>query len=172
MGMYTGLRFKAVIKEEYRPVIKKMMDDQLNWEELIKVFPWFTIAEALSTSFRGTSIPYGGLAYMPDSWEVLREDHEKYEYSWDKRMDHPEFERKFDEETGIWQFQCSLKNYESDIELFLNTVAPAIVQEVIHIESHYEESSYGYLYILQDGKLIEDPNNRMIYDEDEENYSE
>lgn len=39
MGMYTGLRFKAVIKPEFREVVKTMMSEWHRWDELFQLYP-------------------------------------------------------------------------------------------------------------------------------------
>lgn len=63
------------------------------------------------------------------------------------------FERYFNKETGLLCFQCSLKNYDDTIEIFLNTVAKEIVQESIHIEVLYEEDSVSTMYDIAYGEL-------------------
>ena len=34
MGMYTGVRCKVIIKEEYRGEIDKLINDKEDWDEL------------------------------------------------------------------------------------------------------------------------------------------
>lgn len=141
MGMYTGLRFKAVIKEKYCEPIKDMIENQLSWEDIVNKYPEFSFAKKYSEYNRADFIPYGSLAYMPDEWES-----EKGKL---------EFERRFDETTRMLIFQCSLKNYEYTIEKFLKEIVTVIVEDVVHIEYYYEEDKYGYLYTLKDGKVVE-----------------
>lgn len=97
MGMYTGLRFKGIIKEKYREDIELILDGENQWRdckhELFKDY---------SKVSRSGFIPFGALAYMPDSWE------EKTELN-NIMVDSDGFERYFNKETGLLCFQCSLK---------------------------------------------------------------
>lgn len=138
MGMYTGLRFKGTIKEEYRKDIKKMLIDGGNWnncrDEELKKFDDIS---------RSSLIPFGGLDYTPDCWET------------DDDKDADGFERYFNDETGLLCFQCSLKNYERTIEYFIYNIMPIICDELIHCEKLYEEDEVSTLYKLNDGLIVE-----------------
>lgn len=140
MGMYTGLRFKAIIKQEYIDDIQKMLKS--NNDE-----PWEDCESDVLKSFakisRSSFIPFGCLAYMPDCWE--NED----------GTDSDGFERDFNNETGRFAFQCSLKNYDETIEYFINNVVPIICDKLIHCETLYEEVNVSTMYGLNDGKIEE-----------------
>lgn len=164
MGMYTGLRFKGIVKEEYRDVIDVLMNDETVdcWEDLLERFDNLEFAEDFIYRPRSSMIPFGGLAYMPDEWEeyINPELGDK----WDNLRDADGWERSFNKETGYWQFQCSLKNYDGEIKSFVNVLLPVILEKSIYIESKYEESRYGFVYELVDGEMIENENKKVDYE--------
>ena len=94
MGMYTGFRFKGLIKEEYRNDIEIMLEDG-EWNncehEILKEY---------SKVNRSSFIPFGSLAYMPDCWEG-----EPYyeDQPWNCKATNG-FERYFNKETGLLCF--------------------------------------------------------------------
>ena len=118
MGTYTGLRAKLLIKEEFWPVIEQLMDPASvgSWQDVAKAFPQHTFLAEWTGVWRADFIPFGALTYMP----------------WDD----PEWERSFTD--GLWVFQCSLKNYEGEIEYFVETVLSRIVKERHELYSLYE----------------------------------
>lgn len=145
MGMYTGLRFKGIIKEEFREDIKTMLEEG-EWDNCES-----QVLRDYSQVSRSSFIPFGSLSYMPDCWE--EETGMKNEYGWDITKDTDGFNRYFNEETGLLCFQCSLKNYDDTIEYFLEKVIPVICIKTIHIEYLYEESTISTMYELKDGEL-------------------
>jgi hypothetical protein len=149
MGMYTGLRFKGIVKPEYRGMIADISDHG-EWEEYMDEYPWLrTFAE----KDRSIMIPRGALSYMPDSWE-------------DNSISTAGFHRQFNQETGYWAFQCSLKNYDSEIQEFIETVVPIIMEETQHIEVLYEEWSGSVLYGLKEGKTVRIGEIKYRYDDE------
>ena len=76
---------------------------------------------------------------MPDKWDIEVFDNN--------------FDRTYNEKTGKWTFQCSLKNYNNTIEKFLEIV-PYFIEEVEHVEVFYEEWRYSKKYELVDGKML------------------
>ena len=82
---------------------------------------------------------------MPDNWD---EDEE--------------FARFYDEETGRWVFQCSLKNYGQTIEEFLNLV-PYFMESVEHCEVLYEEWAWSAGYELIGDKMVETKEKFICY---------
>jgi|GEM_PF-1141135 len=147
MGMYTGLRFKGIIKQEYRDDINDLINNCSEWEDL-----QCDIFKDFSKISRSSFIPFGGLSYMPDLWEEDTGLRDKYGYMITKDTDG--FDRKFDKETGLLTFQCSLKNYDDTIEYFLNNILVAICEKSYHIEEFYEESNISTMYKINDGELI------------------
>lgn len=116
MGMYTGLRARVKIKSEYRAEIQRLHDTR-NWDgvNVPNINKWLKFD-------RNIFIPYGGLCYMPDGFgEPFGENSG----------------RKFDGEW--WQFSCSLKNYEGEIQFFLENIMKYIVEEIDYCHYLYEE---------------------------------
>ena len=138
MGMYTGLRVKVTVKEEYRKMLRAINGGE-EWLQFSCEYPFLAGYAALG---RSEFIPNGMISYMPDSWET--DDYRATEG----------FETGIDMRTGRWTFQCSLKNYENEIEKFLDEVLPNIITSSEHIEYFYEEWDSGRLYEFVDGKLV------------------
>jgi hypothetical protein len=151
MGMYTGLRCKCIVKEEFRPLIAKMMKENLDWKDIAEGYGFI---DEFSKGFRADFIPYGSLCYMPDEWED------------ENRKAKDGFNRQFNEETGYWAFQCSLKNYESDIEKFFDLILNNIAERIIHLEKYYEEWIYSEKYDFVNGKIECVNPNFIKYQED------
>ncbi|MEH7116158.1 hypothetical protein V7128_01865 [Neobacillus vireti] len=169
MGMYTGIRFKGIIKEEFAPVINIMMEERLYWDDLYNLFPQYDFLGQFSEVDRSTFIPYGSLSYMPDEWEnIPRTENGSYDYA--NATDTDGFERKFDTETRQWSFQCSLKNYESTIQRFFEIVLPEITEKILHLEYYYEESIRSTFYDLVDGKVVKSDREGIKYQLDESDY--
>lgn len=169
MGMYTGLRCKVIIKDQYRALIEKMMSERLDWKELDSGLDFI---EVFSRGFRANFIPYGSLSYMPDEWEDTPKK-EDGSYDWIDATATDGFNREFNKETGYWSFQCSLKNYENDIEKFMDLILENIAEKIVHLEKYYEEQVYSERYDFIDGKIkcIDTMFNKYGYDEsDEPNY--
>ncbi len=124
MGMYTGLRAKVIIKPEFRDAIAVLHGPEHDWDAVYRQFPGFPGNLTWHIVSRRQFIPYGCLAYMPDDFSDA-EDGESFS--------------KFDPATGVWEFCCSLKNYESEIECFIENVLKHIVARVAYCESLYEE---------------------------------
>lgn len=135
MGMYTGLRVNVKIKKEYLDVIEEFIDS--DWDELedfydknLNLFSRFKHLE------RKYMIPYGSLSYMPEQWDDYSNERTK------------QFVQGFNKNLGTWSFQCSLKNYDREIEVFIDDVLNEVVEEVYCIEKLYEEESYSTEYFF------------------------
>ena len=143
MGMYTGLRFKGVVKEEFREKFEDIAMEG-SWEDSDdEKFLEF------SNDYRASFIPCGMLCYMP----------------WDE--DDREFARTYNLETGHWVFQCSMKNYNETIEEFLDMV-PYFIESVEFCEVFYEEWGWSAGYELVDGKMKETQPRFICYAEHSE----
>ncbi|MGG1338484.1 hypothetical protein ABE196_18850 [Bacillus subtilis] len=140
MGMYTGLRIKVTVKEEYRSMINQI-NKGATWSEFVEQFPFLSNYAALN---RAGSIPNGILCYMPSSWETG-------EYPNGIATDG--FDTKIDMNTGYWSFQCSLKNYEREIEKFFDEVLVNIISNSEHIEYLYEEWDESNYYNFVNGSI-------------------
>lgn len=141
MGMYTGIRFKGYVKPEFR---KEMSNIALtgDWNE--STVPEFAEFGKIR---RSSFIPCGALAYMPDEWEQAPYN----EYHDGVPTDG--FDRTYDEETGYWTFQCSLKNYEDEIESFFELI-PFFIEKIEHLEYFYEEWDWSSRYDLYNGMVF------------------
>lgn len=127
MGVYTGLRVKVTVKEEFRQMIKEI-NEGADWGEFVEQFPFLSdYAEQERAKF----IPSGASRYMPDSWET------------------DGLERNINIETGYWTFQCSLKNYNQEIQQFFKEVLPKIIDSADHIEYLNEEWDKSIMYTFK-----------------------
>lgn len=131
MGMYTGLRFKGIVKKEF---IKEIAQIRLNgeWENSNN-----KVLRGFSKISRYRDIPCGALCYMPNEWD-----------------NDINFKSRYDIKTGFWSFQCSLKNYDYTIEEFFKII-PCFTECLIHLECLYEDWEESMFYILEDNKIIE-----------------
>lgn len=73
--------------------------------------------------------------------------------SWETGGNPNEFDTKIDMNTGYWSFQCSLKNYEREIEKFFDEVLVNIISHSEHIEYHYEEWDESNYYNFVNGSI-------------------
>ena len=139
--MYTGIRFKGYVKPDFRKAMETIAMDG-SWDE--SEVPKF---KKFGRIGRSSSIPCGALAYMPDEWEQAPYN----EYHDGVPTDG--FERTYDAETGYWTFQCSLKNYRSEIESFFDLI-PFFIEKIEHLEYFYEEWDYSSRYDLYNGMVF------------------
>lgn len=161
MGMYTGIRFKGYVKKEFRE----------DFEHIALAGEWDKSHDPIFNLFgklsRSSFIPCGCLSYMPDCWEkdYINEKGEKEpEFDSDKnkpleqvkyfkKIPTDGFDRTWNKNTGYWTFQCSLKNYELEIETWI-CLLPYFIESIEHLEYYYEENSYSQQYDFVDGKVI------------------
>lgn len=139
MGMYTGFKAQVDVKPLYRPAIHylhNISDEDWDavgnntWRAVWMKFPYDNFLK-WSTFSRSCFIPFGCLAYMPKDFSNA-ENGESYS--------------RFDEEEGIWQFCCSLKNYNNEIQNFVDLVLKEIVENVdycYHLYEEYPMPDYG-----------------------------
>jgi len=148
MGMYTGLRCKVIIKPEFREEFEYLNNEvQYEWTESNIDF-----LREYGEYSRATFIPRGGLSYMPDCWEDVPKK-ENGDRDWLNATPTDGFYRDFNKESGLWTFQCSLKNYESTIEYFLENVLSKVVETIIHLEYYYEEWDQSIMFEIIDGQI-------------------
>ena len=135
MGMYTGLRFKGVVKKQFRE----------EFESIALSGYWEDAKDKKISNFanysRASFIPCGALTYMPDEWE----DGDG------KAADG--FERTYNKENGVWTFQCSLNNSENTIGGFF-ALLPYFIESVEHCEVFYEEWIYSEKYELIENAIV------------------
>lgn len=128
MGMYTGLRVKAYIKPEYHEMIGSIVGRDVEWKHFD-----YDFLKTFGNLSRASFIPFGAMSYMPDDWENRNIFHKN---------------------AGLWDFACSLKNYENEIEAFLDNVLTKISISAT-AEKLYEEEIESALYEVFDGVLIQ-----------------
>lgn len=141
MGMYTGLRVKVIVKDEYREMINAI-NNGANWSDFSEQYSFLA---NYAKQGRAEFIPCGVLCYMPKEWEIGK-------YPNTTATDG--FETSIDMQSGLWTFQCSLKNYNDEIEQFFAEVLPNIINKSIHIEYRYEEMDESEMYEFENGKII------------------
>lgn len=135
MGDYTGIRFKGYVKEEFRKGFKIIALDG-EWENHSD-----PILKKFGEIRRSRFIPRGALCYMPESWE--NESEEATEG----------FEINYDSQSGYWTFQCSLKNYEREIQKWFE-ILPYFIESIEHLEVFYEGCNFSQQYDLVDNKVV------------------
>lgn len=155
MGMYTGLRCRVKIKEEFIKVVKHVIetDNWNSWEDAHNKFG-FGFLKQFSEASRCNMIPFGSLSYMPDEWDEYSNERTKL------------FIEGLNEETRIWSFQCSLKNYDSTISKFIEIILNNIVEEIDELEDFYEECTHSNKYVLKDGNIVGSEEVGYKYEED------
>ncbi|MEJ3719172.1 hypothetical protein WGM54_14215 [Paenibacillus polymyxa] len=148
MGEYTGIRCKVIVKPEYREELNFLNSKEIQYEwsesniDFLREYGEYP---------RATFIPRGMLSYMPDDWEDENE----------RATDG--FERNFNNESGLWSFQCSLKNYDLTIQYFFEEVLSKIAELVIHLEYYYEDAVRSTFYELVGEKITESDREGIVY---------
>jgi hypothetical protein len=156
MGEYTGLRFKATIQPFARCMFEQLYSKTgVRWDDVVVTDP--TLKEFLHKWCevgRANFIPFG---------------YEEQTFWDDELFDPPPFNEQYNITTGVWNFRCSLKNYENEIQTFVKLVGP-LLQSVTRIEIRLP-LSYRVSYRLDEsGNLVE---NLMLPDieEDQDGYA-
>lgn len=150
MGNYTGLRVKVFVKKEYREMIAEI-NEEAEWGDFADEFPFL---KEYSKLYRSEFIPRGAIAaYLPDDWQEAITAFRISTYPMYIATDG--FHREIDMDTGYWTFQCSLKNYENEIEKFFEDVLSKIIDSSEHIEYLYEEWEESLMYEFVDGKIVQ-----------------
>lgn len=136
MGMYTGVRCKVIVNEEYREELGRLIENNLGWEDSnIVAFKDFSICNGANKFL------YEDACYMT--------------YCWHDEDGNPTdgFNRDFDINTGLWVFQCDLKNYNNEVGKFFDFVLSEMIDNIIHLEVLREEDEYSKSYIFNYGKI-------------------
>lgn len=132
MGMYTGLRFEAKLTPLAAKAITLLNTTHYDtegvepWDEVAALYPEFDLKEWCKVE-RKNLFPFGRVLYMPDNWE--EESKSIIKGLW-------------------WEVNCSLKNYEEEIEEFLSSVLPQLISEECEVETCYEEDNYSNFLII------------------------
>jgi hypothetical protein len=136
MGMYTDLSVKVKLKPEFVPIIQKVIARDY---ENVWTNLGYDFMDDYANFSRSGCIPYGFI-YEPELKHQLTD--------------------------GVWQFCCSLKNYDDTIEYFLDNVLSKIIDESYLISYRYEEWVSERLYTFVDGKFIVEQDEICRYYED------
>ena len=131
MGMYTGLRFKVTLNDEGLSVVKSLNSAPAwtgrRWFHVLKEhnhLPWLRRWAFVG---RADCVPFGIVLYMPDDWE----------------------DNACDLDGRVWNVCCSLKNYEGEIQQFLEDVLPYMVSEPCEAEVLYEEDEEPSIAVVE-----------------------
>lgn len=134
MGMYTGLRFCAQLKEQAVPVIQ-LLNEAHQWDLVTVKYPYVELV-AWSRVGRCNFIPFGAIAYMPDEWQQ-QSDEQGHSILVD----------------GAWKVVCSLKNANDAIETFILQVLPILISQPCCCEIMYEEWEVSKLTMVTPREL-------------------
>lgn len=115
-----------IVLKEYRKEFDRLSSLNWNWEESNIDF----IVD-FSSYPKASFIP-GSITHLPLDWRTTKETY-------------------FDRETGYFQFCCSLKNYDSTIENFIELVLESVIEELILLEIRCENRSKADHYEMADG---------------------
>ncbi|MGU3463075.1 MULTISPECIES: hypothetical protein [Bacillus cereus group] len=140
--MHTGLRIKAIVKSDFRKMINKINNEEAYFSEYVDQFSFL---DKLAKTRRSDLIPTGTTVYMPTGWLTG-------EYPNEQATDG--FERNIDMNTGLWTFQCCLKNYDNEIDIFLTDVLTNIIEEAHHIETKHEEDEESKRFEYVYGEIV------------------
>lgn len=141
MGIYTGLRGTILFLPVVAELMRAWKEDRTTklgiWEFVFERLPEDTPGEVRESLrrwkmvLRANFIPNGALAYMPSDWE---EHHREWEGD---RL----------------HFTCSLKNYEGEIEEFIEEVLPHIAA-AWDLERRYEEDEESTFFSFAKERLL------------------
>lgn len=126
MGMYTGLRGSITFKQSVAQVLQEVGFD---WQ-VIAYHIQSEAAKAFASKGRSGFIPRGALCYMPSNWDSIVDE-------W------------IDETT--YSFACSLKNYDGEIEAFLQMLPD--IADYWELEELYEEAESAIIHSCTKEKL-------------------
>ena len=137
MGTYTGLRFKGIVKKEFR---KDFADIALNGNWKSSTDEYF---QDFATDDRASTIPCASID-IPAEWAT---------YMNDKQRILDGFDKTYNEETGYWTFACGVKDYNNTIEKFLALV-PYFIESVECCEILDDLSTYSEKYELINNQMV------------------
>ena len=130
--MYTGIRASIKLKDTVEAkAIKTEIAKKgyFEWKEIAAFTDNTIIKLWVFEDDNCDSIPSGRVAYMPEYWD---KNHSSVI------------------DSDIWNFTCSLKNYNSSIAFFIHNILP-IISEDYYIETMYEEAENET--IIQKGEI-------------------
>jgi len=125
MGFYTGLRLKCELKPEFVPVIECLTDKRWDgWATVAEKFPQYPFLVEWSKESRCGFIPFGhDCIFLPDE-------------NWANSL-----------EKDIWTFSCSLKNYNREIEKFLDFLPQMVISAIGYLKTEDDEDDGSIISI-------------------------
>lgn len=139
VGDYTGLRCKIQLKPRFISVIRKVVEAE-NWENT-----GYEVLDEFAKMGRSTCIPWGHLnSCMPSAWLEAPEAVALGGfggYTGDIS------------DGGQWVFQCVLKNYDGEINYFVDGIIP-LISSYAHYETYYEYDTESEVRTYRDN-LVE-----------------
>ena len=145
MGMYTAFAFAIKVKPEYRHIVADMLKvfEWSNEQELkqARSYDVYPFTKEYCSMYRATFIPYGSMEMgIPNKTYLdgIPIKHNRNDYN---------------EETGQWEVGCSLKNYNEEIQFYLEKILPVITEKCYYIYDCYEEYDICNEYTIEEGEL-------------------
>jgi hypothetical protein len=134
MQTSTGIRCRVQIKDEWIPIWKQLLENNITWNRLncnsLKVKHYVS---EWSKEARSNLIPFGLVTC----------------YRWIE--DSANWQRKVDGNTI--QFQCSLKDYDNEINKFIEIILSNMVCSIDHLEVMREGDEQSIIYELIYGEI-------------------
>lgn len=167
MGYYTALQVSCTLKPEFVPVVaylqseERSKQDELAWWMVVaRRFPQYPFFAEFAADERCDFIPFGGGGHMP---YALCGHCGRFDVTVNEELacSHclvSDRRNLFDSGWFLgserdWKFVCTLKNYESTIEHFLEKVLPEMIENLELCRTQTEDG-FEVTYTLQDGKLV------------------
>lgn len=126
MGSYTRFWGSVTVLPEHQDLIRRVCDWKATpnaWSDLVPDYPWL---EEYAYVERSSFIPRGSYAGYPTEYAI--------------------------DATGVWTFDCRLKDYQHTIAAFLRLVLPVIAHKA-ELKVQYEEFDTPDEYVFADGAL-------------------
>lgn len=146
MAVYTGIRLKVKIKDEYRKDIERANESR-DWSVCKK-----DLLNNLSNLERAEYILSCDCTFANERWI-------------NGELETDGFVNSFDSSTGIWTKQVVVSGGFSVLKYFVDVIIPKICEEGYHIEILPEAEPLSYLFELKDGKT-EQLNYGIFYGEE------
>jgi hypothetical protein len=147
MGMYTSLKVSGKIKPELIPAVREMIEKYRTADREQTINSIWMYSN--NPKVRNYGLAVGRASFIPNgavtSYYRCESDDPKSVFYHEKRFDIAD--------DGSWNFVCSLKNYEWEIQDWFEQVVPEIFSEFV-AGYHYEEWESPEYYHLEDGTVM------------------
>lgn len=132
MADYTGLRCKIHLKEEFIPVIERVLEEE-SWGRTGN-----QVLDVFNTMARSRHIPFVSVNFTPKEWDIGSEG-AFGGYTEARTV-----------ENGVWSFWCSLNN-DLEIEYFRDVIIPMLSDNAPHIEMLFEHDKVSRMWKYTNG---------------------